>query len=204
MYLLDETILGILILFLLAALVAVKWYATGAVLDRPAGSPMVQLVNVFNLFFLLVVNPLTALLLLTGHLGALDPAPITIPQTWLRSALEIVGLAAYVSGFVIMGAALIALGRNYQLGGSAPRSEDALVTGGPYRLVRHPMYTAALSISLGLALLLHSWAFLAIFCVYIALFLPLIPMEEERLRKAYGESYVAYEKETKRLVPLVY
>lgn len=204
MYLLDEETLGILILFLLAGLVAVKRFATGTILDKPTGSPLVQLVNVFNLLFLLVVNPLAAVVLITGHLGALAPTHITIPQTWLQSALEILGLATYMAGFVIMGAALITLGRNYQLGGSAPRSEDALVRGGPYRLVRHPMYTAALSISLGLALLLHSWAFLAVFCVYVALFLPLIPMEEERLRRAYGEPYIAYEKETKRLIPLVY
>jgi protein-S-isoprenylcysteine O-methyltransferase Ste14 len=203
-YLLDEKMLGILILFLLAALVTVKRFATGAVLDKPTGSPMVQLVNVFNLLFLLVVNPLAAVVLITGHLGTLDPVHVTIPQAWLQSTLEIVGLATYVAGFVIMGAALLSLRHNYQLGGSAPRSEDTLVTGGPYRLVRHPMYTAALSISLGLALLLHSWALLALFCVYVALLLPLIPLEEERLRRAYGEPYIAYQKETKRLIPLVY
>jgi protein-S-isoprenylcysteine O-methyltransferase Ste14 len=204
MYLLDQRTLGIAILFLLAALVGVKRFATGAILDRPEGNLIVQIVNVFNLLFLLVVNPLAAVLLITGHLGATDPTSITLDQTWLMTALETVGLVTYVAGFVIMGTALITLGRNYQLGGTAPRFEDTMVTGGPYSLVRHPMYTAALSISLGLAFLLHSWAFLCVFCVYLVLFLPLIPLEEEGLRKAYGEQYVAYQKETKRLVPFVY
>lgn len=100
--------------------------------------------------------------------------------------------------------ALIRLGRNYQLGGSTPRSEDEMVRDGPYRLVRHPMYTAALSISLGLACLIQSWAFFGVFCIYLALILPLIAMEEDGLQKAYGERYDAYRRKTKRIIPFVY
>ena len=58
MHLLDQKILGIAILLLLGMLVIVKQVATGFILDKPKGNFMVQLVNVFNLFFLLVVNPL--------------------------------------------------------------------------------------------------------------------------------------------------
>ena len=110
--------------------------------------------------------------------------------------LETVGLALYMIGYLLMAGALIALGRNYQLGGSASRSEDKMVMDGPYRLVRHPMYTAALSISLGLAGLIQSWAFLCVFCIYLGLISLLIPMEENELRKAYGEQYAAYQQKT--------
>jgi len=74
--------------------------------------------------------------------------------------------------------ALIDLGRGYQVGGSAPRPDDRLVTAGPYRFVRHPMYAAALAISLGLSLLLQSAVFAAVFGIYLALILALIPAEE--------------------------
>ena len=60
MVLLDHWVLGIAILFLLGMLVAVKRFATGSVLDRPQGNALLQLVNIFNLFFLLIVNPLAA------------------------------------------------------------------------------------------------------------------------------------------------
>jgi protein-S-isoprenylcysteine O-methyltransferase Ste14 len=100
--------------------------------------------------------------------------------------------------------ALIRLGRSYQLGGIAPRAEDSIVTDGPYGLVRHPMYTAALSISLGLALLIHSWGFACVFLIYLALILSLIPLEEEGLRRAYGSLYGAYERRTRKLVPYAY
>jgi protein-S-isoprenylcysteine O-methyltransferase Ste14 len=96
------------------------------------------------------------------------------------------------------------LARNYQLGGSAPRSGDKMVAQGPYRLIRHPMYTAALSIALGLACLIQSWAFFCVFCVYLGLIIPLIAEEEAGLQKAYGERYAEYVRKTRKLIPFVY
>jgi len=203
MHLFDQRILGIAILFLLGMLVTVKRVATGSILDKPKGSFMVQLVNIFNLFFLLVVNPLAAILLITRRLATIDPTHMAIHPPWILRILEIVGLILYVTGFLLMAWALITLGRNYQLGGSAPRSEDKLIIGGPYRLTRHPMYTAAMSISLGLACLIQSWAFFFVFGIYLMLILLLIPGEEDGLRKAYGEKYVAYQQKARKLIPFV-
>jgi protein-S-isoprenylcysteine O-methyltransferase Ste14 len=204
MHILDQRILGIAILFLLGMLVTAKRVATGSILDKPKGNLLMQLVNIFNLFFLLVVNPLAALLLVTRSLPAMDPAHVTINEAWILMGMEIVGLILYVLGFFLMSWALITLGRNYQLGGSVPRSEDTMVMNGPYRLVRHPMYTAALSISLGLAFLIQSWAFLGVFCIYGVLMVFLIPVEEEGLLKAYGGNYLACKDRTRTLIPFVY
>ena len=66
------------------------------------------------------------------------------------------------------------------------------------------MYTSALSISLGLACLIQSWAFFGVFCIYLLLILVLIPVEEDGLQKAYGEQYVAHRKKTSKLIPFVY
>ncbi len=204
MHLLDQGILGIAILFLLGMLVIVKQVATGSILDKPKGNLKVQLVNIFNLFFLLVVNPLAAILLITRRLATIDPTHMTVDEPWILMVLEFVGLVMYVIGYLLMAGALITLGRNYQLGGSAPRSDDKMVMDGPYKLVRHPMYTAALSISLGLACLIQSWAISCVFCIYLVLIFLLIPVEEDGLRKAYGELYVAYRQKAKKLIPFVY
>lgn len=204
MHLLNPWILGIVILFLLATLVIVKQVATGSVLDKPQGSLLVQLVNIFNLFFLLVVNPLAAILLLTRLLERIDPTHIPFNHSWPLTVLEIAGLVLYVTGFFLMAWALLTLGHNYQLGGSAPRAEDKMVIEGPYRLIRHPMYSAALSISLGLAFLIQSWAFLCVFFIYLVLILMLIPMEEEKLRKAYGEQYLVYQRRAGKIIPFLH
>jgi protein-S-isoprenylcysteine O-methyltransferase Ste14 len=200
MHLLHQWILGIIILALLGTLVTVKKVATGNVLDKPAGNLMVQLVNIYNLFFLLIVNPLAAIALIGQRLDVIDPGHLTIEEPLIVLAAELLGLVMYVSGYLLMAWALITLGRNYQLGGSAPRSEDRMITDGPYKLARHPMYTAALSISLGLALLVQSWAFLCVFFVYLTLILLLIPMEEEKLLDAYGEQYLSYKRKTGKLI----
>jgi protein-S-isoprenylcysteine O-methyltransferase Ste14 len=200
----DDRVLAILIFAMLAMLVAVKQVATGRILDRPEGSPLVQLVNVFNLLFLLVVNPVAGVLLLTGRLEAIDPSHVVVHEPWLRTTLQIIGLAAYVLGFAVMAWALVRLRRSYQLGGLGPRPEDRMVTSGPYRVIRHPMYAAVLMISLGLACLTQSLIGLAVLGVYFVLLSRLIPIEESRLLSAYGESYAAYQRTTRSLVPFVY
>ncbi len=204
MHLLGERTLGIAILFLLGALVAVKRVATGSVLDKPRGGLMVQSVNILNLVFLLIVNPSAAVLLITSRLATVDPTILTIDQPAIVSSLEIAGLAMYVTGYAVMVGALIVLGRNYQLGGCAPRPEDRMVLRGPYRLIRHPMYAAALSIALGLACLIQSGAALSVFCIYLVLIGLLIPVEEAGLRRAYGDAYVAYRRKSSKLIPFVY
>ncbi len=201
---LDDGLIGIFIFVLLAVLVTVKKVATGSVLDKPEGSLLVQVVNVFNLVFLLVVNPLAAVLLLTGHLAEVDPGHVVIYEAWMRTTVQIVGLAVYVIGFAVMAWALIALRRCYQLGGLAPRPEDRMVTSGPYRVIRHPMYAAVLLISFGLACLTQSVLGLAVVVLYLVLLYRLISIEESRLLSAYGESYAAYLRRTRRLVPFVY
>jgi protein-S-isoprenylcysteine O-methyltransferase Ste14 len=204
MHLFDQRILGLAMILLLAGLVVVKRLASGSMLEKPQGGLLLCLANLFNLFFLLVVNPLAAALLIARRLEAIDPTHVAVGAPRVLPALEIGGLAAYGLGFLVMAWALVTLGRNYQLGGNAPRPDDGMINSGPYRLVRHPMYAAALAIALGLACLTQSLAFLAVFFVYMALLIPLIAVEENTLQGAYGERYAAYRQKTKKLVPFVY
>lgn len=202
MHLLSERTTGIIILLLWAMIVVAKAVGTGSLLkDRPRSGISLWLVHVFNFAFLLAAVPFAALLLLLGHAQALDPVPLFPGTSRLYAAIGIAGMLLYAAGSILMAWALLALGTNYQVGGNAPRALDALVITGPYRFVRHPMYASALSISLGLACLTHSLAYFCLFCVYVVLVVLLIPLEEERLGRAYGDQYAAYGKAVKRLIP---
>jgi protein-S-isoprenylcysteine O-methyltransferase Ste14 len=73
------------------------------------------------------------------------------------------------------------------------RGASALVTGGPYRLTRNPMYVALTSIGVGVAL------FANLLCPLLLLPVPLwlvatvhVPAEEAMLRAAFGEEYRQY------------
>jgi protein-S-isoprenylcysteine O-methyltransferase len=204
MHLFDQRILGTIILFLLGMLVITKQTATGSILDKPKGNLLVQVVNIFNLFFLLIANPLVAILLITGHLETFDPTRLSIGAVWLLMALESMGLLLYLAGYFLMAWALISLRGNYQLGGSLPRIVDKLIVTGPYRFVRNPMYTAALCIAQGLACLTQSLACFVVFCIYLVLIVLLIPVEEQGMRQAYGEQYITYQRKVKKLLPLFY
>jgi protein-S-isoprenylcysteine O-methyltransferase Ste14 len=202
MHLIGQTTLGILILILLGILVVIKRVATGSIIEKLKGGLLLWLVNIFNLFFLLIANPLAAILLINEKIDIVDPGFLTISNSWILLSIEIIGLIIYFSGFALMAWALIRLGVNYQLGGVDPRANDNMVTSGPYKFIRHPMYTAAVGIALGLSMLLQSIACFGVFFIYLFLIILLIPKEERSLTGAYGESYRLYQKKTKKLIPI--
>jgi protein-S-isoprenylcysteine O-methyltransferase Ste14 len=204
MHIIDQRVLGILIVILLASLVAVKRAATGTILEKPEPKLLLWLVNIFNLFFLLIANPLAAILLITGKIKDIDPSSLAIDSEWLLIIIEICGFIIYLTGFFLMAWALIRLGSNYQLGGNNPRTTDTMIFSGPYTLIRHPMYTAALCIAFGLACLIESLICLFAFIIYLVLILLLIPIEEENLLRAYGKQYPEYQQKVKKLVPFIF
>lgn len=202
MHLLDQRIAGIIILLLWAMLVVAKGMATGSLLkDRPQGGVWMWFTHVFNFLFLLVATPFAAILLIIRRPQALDATPLALGTSGLRAGIWVAGMLLYGAGCILLAWALFTLRGNYQVGGNAPRASDELVTRGPYQFVRHPMYAAALCISLGLACLTHSLAYFCMFCIYVLLILLLIPLEEDALRRAYGERYAVYRYNVKRLAP---
>ena len=80
-----------------------------------------------------------------------------------------------------------------------------VVSGGPYRAVRHPAYLGNLLATAGLGLVLGNWVSLAILVVIPALgHLPRILVEERELEQGLGEQYTSYAAGRKRLVPGVW
>jgi protein-S-isoprenylcysteine O-methyltransferase Ste14 len=205
MYAMDPRILGIILLASTAAFVLVKRWTTGSFLKgKPEGSILVWFTHVFNLFFLLVANPAVSVLLLARRFEALDPTVVDLGPSPMRLGFEVIGLSLCLMGYSLMGWALVAMRGHFQVLGKSPRPSDRLLSSGPYRLIRHPMYSSVLCLSLGLAVLTRSLAVFAIFGVYVALILRLVPFEEEGLRRAYGEQFAGYQRRVKKLIPLFY
>jgi protein-S-isoprenylcysteine O-methyltransferase Ste14 len=105
------------------------------------------------------------------------------------------GVALYRWGAAALGDALSPLVR--------PHPGGRLVTAGPYRTVRHPMYLGQLLIAFGApALLGCRFAFALSFAAAVVLFVR-IGMEENALGHVYAE-YGAYRARSKRLLPFVF
>jgi protein-S-isoprenylcysteine O-methyltransferase Ste14 len=107
-----------------------------------------------------------------------------------------------VIGFVliIVGALLRMGGRGYKRAASAQSS--ALVTGGPYQLVRNPMYLGTFLIGVGFMFPLFPLWTIAIFSVVFYLrFVIQIRKEQEFLLKSFGKNYEEYCKKVPAFIP---
>lgn len=83
------------------------------------------------------------------------------------------------------------------------REGGSLVVSGPYRWVRHPMYTAVLLLSAGLVLLDPTWIRIGAAVLMVPALALKSSVEEELLRQAYPE-YDNYRSRTFRLIPRVW
>jgi protein-S-isoprenylcysteine O-methyltransferase Ste14 len=121
------------------------------------------------------------------------------PRTDLPLAAQIAAsvLVLAGNGFAVM--ILMRLGRSFSI---LPESRK-LVTTGPYKIVRHPLYLAEAVATLGAVInFLSPWALLLV-GVQTALQLVRIRYEERVLRQTFPE-YAKYAKHTARLIPGVY
>jgi protein-S-isoprenylcysteine O-methyltransferase Ste14 len=77
-----------------------------------------------------------------------------------------------------------------------------LVTEGPYRIVRNPMYWSVLFVMMGEATIFHSLALAEIGCVFFAFtMLFVMVFEEPMLRAKFGGEYEAYCRRVPRWIP---
>ena len=82
------------------------------------------------------------------------------------------------------------------------KDSHELVTAGPYRRLRHPLYSFGLLMTAALSLVAANWLMAALTLATAVLFsLVIIPREEEELIKKFGLRYEHYRSHTGRLFP---
>lgn len=92
--------------------------------------------------------------------------------------------------------------RRAPVASSAGRTEP-LVVAGPYRLVRHPLYSGVDGLAFGIALLVdHPWAYLGALGLSLWFAAVLAPFEERELHALFGAAYAEYTRSVRRFVPI--
>ncbi len=85
------------------------------------------------------------------------------------------------------------------------KDKHVLVSHGPYRWVRHPLYSGATTGLIALSLLAANWFMLAMACVALAgMAVLIIPREEAELLRKFGVEYHEYMQRTGRFVPRLF
>jgi protein-S-isoprenylcysteine O-methyltransferase Ste14 len=127
---------------------------------------------------------------------AIDFAHLPLP-----GILRILGGLLFLGGDLLFYAAHRALKKNWSAQVEI-QAGHTLVTDGPYRRVRHPMYTALFLIGAGMLLLSASWLAGGPFLLaFTLLYLTRVEAEERLLRAHFGAAYEAYMQRTGRLLP---
>jgi protein-S-isoprenylcysteine O-methyltransferase Ste14 len=117
--------------------------------------------------------------------------------------------ATYWTGVVIVALGLLfaiwarnVLGRNWS-GVVTVKQDHELIRRGPYRYVRHPIYTGLLIAFAGSAIARGEWrGLLALAIVFAALWRKL-KLEERWMIETFGDAYLRYRAEVRALIPFV-
>ena len=180
--------------------------------------------------FIWLIGILWLILILYLIVAAIGVKQDTQPHTWQRLALTLAIIAAFllprlpifrflrfapanpvvgVVGVILCatGMAFLVWGRQY-LGRNwsqtvSVKKDHELVTSGPYRYVRHPMYAGGLLACFGSAIVGGGpWIFLLV--ILGAIFLWRVGAEDKLLKRQFPNEYADYKKRTKALIPFVW
>ncbi|HVP96378.1 isoprenylcysteine carboxylmethyltransferase family protein [Methanoregula sp.] len=112
------------------------------------------------------------------------------------------GLLITVAGLAFAVWARVHLGSNWSARPTI-RTEHTLTRTGPYRYVRHPIYSGILLGLLGTAIGIGYFIIFACVLILLAGFVIKFRMEEKYLEEEFGEEYARYRQEVKALIPYV-
>lgn len=138
---------------------------------------------------ILLVLLLLRLRFLRGHAITSNP--------WLQG----IGLALFVLGLALAVWARTFLGKNWGLP-MTQKADPELVTNGPYRTIRHPIYTGMLLAMVGTAIAVSLYWLIAV-AVLGAYFVYGAVMEERYMAERFPDSYPDYKRSTKMLIPFI-
>lgn len=130
-----------------------------------------------------------------GSAGRLLTLHGGVPAQWAGVGLTLIGIA-----FAFWARAHI--GRNWGMPMSLRQGHE-LVTSGPYAYVRHPIYTGIMLAMIGSALTL-GLIWLLLFAITFVYFVFSARTEERMMVAQFPDTYPAYRRRTKMLLPFVF
>lgn len=115
-----------------------------------------------------------------------------------------IGLTIMIIGIVLRIIIIRALGKFFTVDVTI-KQDHQLKKDGFYTYIRHPSYSASLLTVIGFGISLNNIASLVLVTVLISIaFIIRINVEEKLLMTHFGDTYLDYKKNTKRLIPFIY
>ena len=130
----------------------------------------------------------------------LDYGHLHLVRSLERPAFQSVGLGLYVVALFLLRWSDAWLARYFTLAGE--RRE--LMTGGPFRYLRHPRYAGLIISRIAFALAFASILGWLLVLGWVLIVHRRISLEESHLKKLFGKEYEVYSQRTPRLLPGIY
>jgi protein-S-isoprenylcysteine O-methyltransferase Ste14 len=147
---------------------------------------------------------------LLGMIGFASVLTFTINPGWLEFSnlsfpiwLRWTGVGIAIFGFILLQWSQMTLGKSWS---DTPRmmKEQTLITSGPYRFIRHPIYTAFLLILGSLLFISSNWLIgLAWIGMTVLEIVSRVAFEENLMLEYFGDQYREYMEKTGQLLPRV-
>lgn len=146
------------------------------------------------------IVPLT----IAGVLFAAPSMPGWLGAGWAQQSLPLfwVGALLVAAGLLFSVWARTVLGGNWS-GTVTIKQDHNIIRAGPYRLIRHPIYTGLLVAFIGSALARPQWRGVLAVVIAAAALWRKLRMEERWLATAFGAPYEDYRKTTWALIPYI-
>jgi protein-S-isoprenylcysteine O-methyltransferase Ste14 len=120
-----------------------------------------------------------------------------------RESGKVVGVVIFLFGVSFFTWTVIYLRAAFQ--GTVTPVSDRLVTTGPYRWVRHPLYLSMIIIQIGIGIALRSLGgIISLFLLFFPTVLYRAMLEEKALYRKFGSAWSDYHQSTKFLIPFVW
>lgn len=146
---------------------------------------------------------LLILLAFLGYWTARSSRSYGVPRIWAPTpSSEWLGATVVLLGLVVTIWARLTLGSNWS-GAVAFKQDHELIERGPYRYVRHPIYTGLLLMALGTAVLQARIASFVFFAILLVGLWFKLRAEEELLTRHFPEAYARYRERVRGLIPFV-
>jgi len=132
--------------------------------------------------------------------------PVLVPGATIpwQPGTFFAGLAVMLLGVSWRWYAIATLGK-YFTGAIVIQEQHVVVQHGPYKFIRHPSYSGAFLIAIGIGLMVGNWlSIVTIIAGFVVGMMYRIPVEEQVLLQALGQPYETYMKRTKRLIPFIF
>jgi protein-S-isoprenylcysteine O-methyltransferase Ste14 len=117
--------------------------------------------------------------------------------------VEYAGVAVTALGIALAIWARVLLGRNWS-GNATVKESHELVQGGPYRFVRHPIYSGISLAIVGTALTMGEVRGLLAVALALASWRVKWPVEERFMTEQFGDRYVEYRRRVRAIIPGVW